>query len=172
MSFQSFLSAIKTMVARDEDIVDGNRYVVIKSRVNGDQKKVEDAYYVTAHATEHGTVEFDLGDGPMEFYTEKDDIFETNFPFDGCTLRVFPRFDGTEAIYDEVKHYNAARRTRREIAEVVASMSEETARGEMGSVLKLQSLASDLVYHEASLNQNFIPKRESHGYGPLVILPE
>lgn len=172
MLTQTFLSAMKTIVARDTDIIDGHHYVVFKSRVTDTHKKVEDAHYVTAHTTEHDTVEFDLGDGPLEFYTEKDTIFETNAPFDGCTLRVFPRYDGTEAMYDGVKHLNAANRIRREIADTVAGLAEETARGELDAVRKLQSLASDLLYHESSLNQELIPTSDPQGCGPLVVRPE
>ena len=171
MRTREFLSALKTVIASDEDITDGHRYIVIKARVNDQRKKIEDAYCVTAHTTEYGTVEFDLGDGPIEFYTEKPEVFETNAPFDGCTLRVFPRYSETEALYDEVKHLNAARRIRREIAKVVAGLSEETARGELDDVRTLQSLASDLVFHEAALNQDTVPSREDRGFGPLVVLP-
>ena len=169
ISMSAFLSALKTRVTDAADITDGAEYIVIVSDNSAARSDIiKSAHIVTAHTTEHGTVEFDLGNGPIEFFTEKTYDFETNAQFDGYTLAVYPKTRDTKDIYDETQHQIAARRLRQQIADVVCGLNKSTARGEMDDVRKLQSLVNDLVFHEAALNQELLVDDR----GPLAVRPD
>jgi len=172
ISMSAFMSAIKTRVTDAADITDGSDYVVVvgdTSAPRGDTLK--EVHIVTAHATEHGTVEFDFGTGPIEFFTEETYVFETNAQFDGCTLAVYPKTRDTVDMYKELQHQTAARHLRQQIADVVCGLTKSTARGEMDDVRKLQSLVNDLVFHEAALNQELLVDDDPYDRGPLAVRP-
>lgn len=163
---------MKTRVTDAGDITDGSDYIVVvtdKSAARGDA--IKGAHIVAARVTENGTVEFDLGNGPIEFFTEKTAVFETNAQFDGCTLAVYPKTRDTKDLYEEVQHQIAARRLRQQVADVVCSLTKSTASGEMDDVRKLQSIVNDLVFHEAALNQDLL-SGEPNDLGPLAIRPD
>ena len=173
ISTSTFLSALKTRVTDAGDITDGSDYVVIvsdKSAARGEA--IKEAHITTAHATDHGTVEFDFGTGPIEFFTEKTYVFETNAQFDGCTLAVYPKTRDTKDLYEEAQHQIAARRLRQQIAGVVCGLNKYTASGEMDDVRKLQSLVNDLVFHESALNQDLLADNDTYDLGPLAVRPD
>lgn len=173
ISLSTFLSALKTHVTDAGDITDGSDYVVIvsdKSAARGEA--IKEAHITTAHATDHGTVEFDLGTGHIEFFTEKSYVFETNAQFDGYTLAVYPKTRDTKDLYEEAQHQIAARRLRQQIAGVVCGLNKYTASGEMDDVRKLQSLVNDLVFHESALNQDLLADNDTYDLGPLAVRPD
>ena len=167
----SFLKTIRGTITNASDVVEGNEYVILELLTSGKYPVMDNVYIATATDADDEGATFDIDGQRIEFSNTKFNSFQPATPVEGVLMNAYPLNDATRAVHDDIVHRIAARRLRQEIAGTVSSMAETTVRGEMDAVRRLQSLATDLAYHEGELNQSFLDDKKHPKIGPLVVRP-